>query len=570
MKLNSRKYFVLAILALGIGLFIERLDFVFAESIQPGYEVSVRPDVWNETIADSINRREITLIIDERKIELLGEKVYMDENLNLMIPISVLKSNFDSGVHFYENSTLLIERNEIAITLRKDEYSMMVNQVPQNLTGTLVQDDKSIYVPVDALIKGLKCSYTWDIETNTATINNLVTDMRKLPYLFDYRQTYRSPLVKDQGPYGTCWAFASLTALESSLLPEEAFNFSQDHMSIHNSFSSELNDGGEYTMSMAYLASWQGPVLEKDDPYGDGESPDDLKAIKHVQEVQIIEGKDFEKIKEMVYKYGGVQSSLYTSLKDSGSRSVYYNRETYAYCYIGTEKPNHDVVIIGWDDNYSKDNFNMDLEADGAFICRNSWGEEFGDEGTFYVSYYDTNIGIHNVVYTRIDEPNNYDNIYQSDLCGWVGQLGYGKEYAYFANVYKAESDEKLRAVSFYSTGKGTEYEIYLVRNFRDSSSLNQRGFLKSGKFNNAGYYTVDLNSEIELKSGEKFAIVIKIRTPNSERPIAIEYVAGDSTRDVILSDGEGYISLQGRRWESSEKTQNSNVSLKAFTDKIK
>lgn len=567
MKLKNSKFFVLAILTLGLGLFIERYNFVYAESVQPGYPVSEMPDIWNETIAESINKKEITLIIDEKEIELTKEKVYMDANLNLMIPISVLKSNFDSGVHFYDNTTLLIEKNDISITLNKNDPFMMVNEETRPLSATLVDDSQTVYIPVDALIEGLKCSYSWDIETNTATINNLVTDMRKIPYLYDYREKTRSPIVQDQGPYGTCWAFASLTALESSLLPEEAFDFSQDHMSIHNSFSSELNDGGEYTMSIAYLASWQGPVLEKDDPYGDGESPEGLKAVKHVQEVQIIEGKDFDKIKEMVYKYGGVQSSLYTSLKDSGSRSIYYNRETYAYCYIGTEKPNHDVVIIGWDDNYSKDNFNMDLEADGAFICRNSWGEEFGDGGTFYVSYYDTNIGIHNVVYTGIEEADNYDNIYQSDLCGWVGQLGYGKEYAFFANVYKANSNEKLKAVSFYATGKDTEYEIYLVRDFEDTSSLNRRGFVKSGKFNNAGYYTVDLNTEIELKPGEKFAIVMKIRTPNSERPIAIEYAADESTKDVILTDGEGYISLQGKRWESSEETQNSNLCLKVFTD---
>ncbi len=60
-------------------------------------------------------------------------------------------------------------------------------------------------------------------------------------------------------------------------------------------------------MGMAYLTAWQGPVYEADDPYGDGESPDGLKPVKHVQEMQVIEGKDFEKIKEAVFKYGGVR-----------------------------------------------------------------------------------------------------------------------------------------------------------------------------------------------------------------------------------------------------------------------
>lgn len=140
-----------------------------------------------------------------------------------------------------------------------------------------------------------------------------------------------------------------------------------------------------------------------------------------------------------VYLEGGVQSSLYTSMRDYESESVYYNRDTNSYCYIGTEKPNHDSVIVGWDDDYPKENFNMELEGDGAFICTNSWGENFGDQGYFYVSYYDTNIGVHNIVYTGIEPTDNYDNIYQSDLCGWVGQIGYGEDTAWFANAYKTK-----------------------------------------------------------------------------------------------------------------------------------
>ena len=69
-------------------------------------------------------------------------------------------------------------------------------------------------------------------------------------------------------------------------------------------------------------------------------------------------------------------------------RDSYYRKETGAYWYNGDEKPNHDVVIIGWDDHYSRDNFNQPPEGDGAFICANSWGGEFGDDGYFYVSYY--------------------------------------------------------------------------------------------------------------------------------------------------------------------------------------
>ena len=52
-------------------------------------------------------------------------------------------------------------------------------------------------------------------------------------------------------------------------MPESmAVPLSADHMSIHNSFGISQNSGGDYSMAMAYLLAWQGPVSEEDDPMG--------------------------------------------------------------------------------------------------------------------------------------------------------------------------------------------------------------------------------------------------------------------------------------------------------------
>lgn len=396
----------------------------------------------------------------------------------------------------------------------------------------------------------------------------------KLPAAYDYRKVGRAPQIGNQGSLGTCWAFASLTALESSLLPSERTTFAVDHMSMHNSFLLGQDEGGEYTMSMAYLLAWQGPVPESEDPYGDGYSPDNLKPSRHVQEIQVLGSKDYDAIKRAVYLEGGVQSSLYTSMRDYESESVYYNRTTNSYCYIGSEKPNHDSVIVGWDDNYPRGNFNMELQGDGAFICTNSWGEDFGDQGYFYVSYYDSNIGVHNIVYTGVESVDNYDNIYQSDLCGWVGQIGYGRDEAWFANAYRAGKGEILSAAGFYATDKDTEYGIYVARHLPEAgaagmeAALNSRTPVVQGKFSNAGFYTVPLKEKLLLDDNEKFAIIIKIITPGTVHPVAIEYDAGDGIAQVDLTDGEGYLSHDGSVWEHVEETQKCNVCLKAYTDK--
>ena len=397
-----------------------------------------------------------------------------------------------------------------------------------------------------------------------------------LPEFYDGRNEGRVPAVKNQGNLGTCWAFASLQALEASLLPGESFDFSEDHMSIGNGFSIPQVEGGEFTMSLAYLLSWKGPVLEAQDPYGDGISPKGLKAVKHVQEVQMIPGKDYEKIKQAVLRYGGVQSSLYTSMTDENSRSASYNEEAYAYCYIGSEPPNHDSVIIGWDDNYPKENFQAEVNGDGAFICLNSWGKGFGDQGYYYVSYYDSNIGMNNLVYSLTEGIDNYSHIYQSDLRGWVGQLGYGEDTIWFSNVYEAKGDEALSAVGFYATNSNTSYEIYGVDKVKDEANIvtggdfDRKVLLAKGSFSNAGYYTVPITGSVEgeqkLYKGERFAVIVKITTLDAIHPAAIEYDAGDGRTQVDISDGEGYISPDGKIWERVEKKQDCNLCLKAYT----
>jgi len=571
-NLKFFKVFAVSVLLLIICVFIGMNDFVFSEEIRREPFFEGNREVWSSIIASNVNSQKIKLHINNRDIE--GIRLYMNDVGDIMFPAELVVDELDCGMRMYDNDKqLVIQRNNTVVTwyLGDNRITISNDGTNKELSTELYieNDEDKIYLPLEFLVEGLECQYMWIPETNTLNIFDLFSK-KAYPDAFYYKDMDKLPVVKNQGSLGTCWAFAALSALESTLLPKEVYEFAVDHMTINNGFYGTQNDGGEYTMALAYLAAWQGPVYAADDPYGDGVSPDNLSAVKHVQEARIISAKDFDTIKEMVFKYGAVQTSLYTSLKDEKDDSEFYNPITSAYCYIGTEKPNHDVVIVGWDDNYSKDNFNTEIEADGAFICMNSWGEAFGKDGIFYVSYYDTNIGIHNIVYTGVEDVGNYDSIYQSDLCGWVGQLGYMKDTAYFANVYTAGSHETLEAVSFYATGKNTGYEVYFVPNFRDTESFKNMRPVISGEFLNAGYYTVDFDESIMLSEGEKFAVIVKIKTPDAERPIAVEYAVDKSTQTVDLSDGEGYISLQGTVWESTEKMQNCNVCLKAFTNKLK
>ena len=528
----------------------------------------LKEEVWYPLIANDVNGKELTLVIDNKSYSSKKYHFYMDDNCNIMVPVTILRDAMDCSAHLYDGSRLLVEKHNLSAAMDLEKYEALSSGKNFMLSSPLTLIDGAYYVSLTDLsaMLGYNCSFNFG--ENTFVTSDASGNVNMLPTRYDLREKNRISEIRNQGKYGTCWAFGALTAMESSLLPESSYMFSVDHMSMSNSFNATQYDGGQYTMGMAYLAAWQGPVYEKDDPYGDEKTNSDLEAVKHVQEMRIIASKDIAAIKEAVFKYGGVQTSLYSSLRSATGYSKYYNRETSAYCYIGTAKPNHEVVIIGWDDNYSKENFSIPLEGDGAFICQNSWGEGFGENGVFYVSYYDTNIGTHNVVYTRIEENDNYDNIYQSDLCGWVGKIGYDKDSMYGANVFTAKNNENIVAASFYATGPDTEYKVYVVENFVNEKSFDKKVLVAEGSFKNAGYYTVDFEEEIAVKKGNKYAIVVYVKTPGATHPMAIEYDSGDKFLDtVILDDGEGYISYSGSKFINVKDKQNCNLCIKAFTN---
>ncbi len=516
----------------------------------------IESTVWSPLVAKDVNKNTIHMMIDNKEYTSDTLKFYMDDDRNIMVPVDMLREALNCSARIYQENELWVEK-----------HSLMADYMLGTDNDFILYDGK-FYVSMNSLSEMLDCTCTFDTNTNTLTVVDNSEGISDVPPSYDLRTRLRVSEVRNQGTYGTCWAFAAISALESSLMPEENLLFSVDHMSMSNSFNVNQYDGGEYTMGMAYLAAWQGPVYEKDDPYGDGATDESLSPVKHVQEIRIIDGKDYQGIKEAVFKYGGVQTSLYSNISSSKGNSKYFNKDTNAYCYMGSEKPNHDVVIIGWDDNYPKENFNVDLEGDGAFICQNSWGNEFGDDGFFYVSYYDTNIGTHNEVYTGVENTDNYDYIYQSDLCGWVGKMGYDKEDMYGANVFTATSDQNIKAASFYATASDTSYELYIVNNFKDEYSFANRKKVAEGTLENAGYYTIKFDEEVPVTEGERYAVVLHINTPESTHPMAIEYDSGESyLKDVDLDDGEGYISYDGAAFINVKEKQDCNLCIKAFSD---
>ncbi len=378
---------------------------------------------------------------------------------------------------------------------------------------------------------------------------------------FDLRPTGVTA-VRNQGSSGSCWSFATYASLESFLIFKngETTDFSENNLKNTHGFDWGPNSGGNADISTAYLARWNGPVLETTDPYSDTSiSSAVYPPVKHVQEVTYLPN-DIEQIQQAVIDGGATYTAFYYS-------STYYNASKYAYYCRTAKSANHAVAIVGWDDNYPKSNFNSTPPANGAFIIKNSWGTSWGQSGYFYLSYYDASM-TENVAFHSAETTGNYDNNYDYDPLGATTYFGYGTSTAWGANIFTAEGDETLEAVSFYTPIQSSSYTIKIYTGPEITNPVS--GSLKitqSDSMRDAGYHTVDLTSPVALTAGQRYSIVLGLTTPGYTYPMAMEYPIAGYSSAATASAGQSFISSNGIAWTDMVNSySNTNVCLKAFT----
>ncbi|HIH27108.1 MAG TPA: hypothetical protein HA256_03835 [Methanoregulaceae archaeon] len=394
------------------------------------------------------------------------------------------------------------------------------------------------------------------------------TVVQALPGRFDLRTMGKTSRVQDQGQCGSCWAFSSLASLESVLLPE-AWDFSENNMRNTHGYDLSSCQGGNAMMATAYLARWSGALTEVSDPYTTlSRSPSavtspNTAAVKHVQQVLFIPGRsgslDNENIKRALVEKGAIYSTI--RWEDSSYRS-----NSASFYYSGSSRANHAITIVGWDDTYDRTKFRSIPPGNGAFIVKNSWGPVWGENGYFYVSYYDSVIGKDNALFTA-EDPGTYDTVYQYDPLGWVSSYGENSDTAFFANIFTAKSEEDLVAASFYTAAPGSTYQIWVYTGVQNTPVAGSARSTQSGTIEVPGYHTIPLTSSVHLKKGDRFSIVVRLNTPGNKYPVPVEYPISGFSSGARAGRGESFVSGSGTSWtDLSTAYQNANVCLKAFT----
>lgn len=382
-----------------------------------------------------------------------------------------------------------------------------------------------------------------------------------LPSSYDLRNQGKVTTVRDQGSCGSCWTFGTYGSLESYLMPQEAWDFSEQDMNDNHGFDIAPCNGGNSVMATAYLTRWSGPLKESDVPYSYAtHSPQ-----KHVQKVVSIPKTPyhFAEIKQAVMEHGGVDATIYMDTSPK-----YYNATTYAYYYSGQSDTNHDITIVGWDDTYSKSHFATPPPGDGAFIIRNSWGTDFGEGGYFYLSYYDTYAGYNCWAFHNAESTTNYIDKYEYDPLGWVGSYGYGSTTAWGANIFQAVSSNPLAAVALYAMESNTAYHIFVYTGVVSGKPTSGTLALsQSGTLSNIGYHTIAFNQTVPLKQGELFSVVVSFITPTEKYPVACEWPVTGYSSKATASAGQSFLSKNGTNWSDISATKDQiNVCIKAFT----
>ncbi len=418
------------------------------------------------------------------------------------------------------------------------------------------------------------------------------------------------PICRDQGSYGTCWAFAALSSAEFYMIKhgyaKKSINTSELALAYYSYHQNEagiagdnknklsyttnidfdynnfLNNGGNNIIAAQTLFQLNGIMAESDLPYEKAYDlysvdktggfclvPEERKNSFYLMNVINYDKRNIDLIKESIVENGALSASILY-------RNKYYdiNHNSY-FVYDGSIDSNHSVSIVGWDDDFSAWDF-LGIEGyekprnNGAWLIRNSYNEDndkahLGVTGYFWLSYEDPSLGNITSFQAVSSGEYPYDNSYYYDT-----QIYYPRffdEGEYSANIYKVKNEggEILSAVTFDvldTDPDGTEYMIEVYKDVKEGEAPDSGVLVPEattmGTIRNTGTYTVELEKEVELEYGENYAISIR-RSDGHSITFATDFDKEDwyVKTEINTMPGQSFKKNEGEEWTDNENYGN-------------
>ena len=456
----------------------------------------------------------------------------------------------------------------------------------------------------------------------------------QLPAQYDSRTKGYVTSVKNQGGFGICWSYAATAAMESYALShgivssatdidldeyalaymtfddtqyvDKLGNSTGDVTTIKASSSMEkcLKGGGNDNYAFKTLSKWASMVNQQAGHEGIYLTTDYTFNVDDVEYILVgqkyIKMTDTQDVKQAVIDNGAVTVSYNAETKYYSDKDNYGK---YSYDYEN-KYINHNVALIGWDDNFDKSYFTVTdsngvthtPDTNGAWLVKNSWGTNMMFEGYTWISYCDLSINANNAVVYEIAKRDTYGNNYQFD-----GTTTFGGPYSpymvgqSYANIFMISGNEsqKLTAVSFATRDVKRNYEINIYKNPTKTKQPNtsdttlrynpDSGELLTtikGTTTYAGYYTLDLLDDIILKADDVISIVVSFDTNTvMESSTGKDYIGVGADSSNVTDDDQSFFSKQGISSASKTfydtnipgyKGINVNYCIKAFTNDVK
>lgn len=376
--------------------------------------------------------------------------------------------------------------------------------------------------------------------------------------------TSRLTPVRDQGTSGLCWAFSAAALMETSLLQrytdenKNALDLSEEQLAyfyfnrqddpLHNTGDMQMvyQDSDEATAyrhasgSPIYLlqelSTGQGIAKEADVPFyltrrvdskgnvyykESSAVPSKNKAYISYAGLESYETFDYsvDKVKKEIMENGAVAVSMYY---ENASR----NLTTNGYYDSANMRSNHVVTLVGWDDAFAVSKFNSGgrPKKSGAWIAKNSWGDDWGDGGYFYISYENaTMLGCVSVSAVKTAE-RKYSNLYFYDGLAMVGNsccldplsAVSGENMTAGANIYEVKAGagrgEAIGEISLCTWTGNARYKVTVFTDLLDTDdpTSGRRAVSQTVQMNGAGLNTFRLPKEVVVSSGSWYSIVVE------------------------------------------------------------